>query len=123
MQAIEFLKACKSGETEKVIRILPQVDPAEQDNEAIKLASMKGRIEVVRLLLADNRVDPGAEVNHSIKAASLNGHAEVVQELLKHPRVNPAVCHNRANSMGFRRRSRQSSRSFVERQSRKPGGC
>jgi hypothetical protein len=96
MQTIEFLEACKSGETEIVRRMLPQVDPAVQDNEAIKFASWNGHIEVVRLLLADIRVDPGAEYNQPIMWASFNGHTEVVQELLKHPRVNPAVFHNRA---------------------------
>jgi len=40
-----------------------RVDPSTRDNEAIRLASAKGFVEVVKVLLADNRVDPAAKNN------------------------------------------------------------
>jgi hypothetical protein len=43
-----------------------------------------GRVEVVRLLLSDNRVDPSARDNNAIHSASSNGYVEVVQLLRSH---------------------------------------
>lgn len=45
-------------------------------------ASRKGHVEVVRLLLQDERVDPSAADNYAIRWASENGHTEVARLLL-----------------------------------------
>ena len=39
----------------------PQVEPASNRNEAVRMASRFGRCSVLKLLLADPRVDPSAE--------------------------------------------------------------
>ncbi len=40
----------------------PRVDPGKnaQDNNPIRIASQKGNVELVRLLMGDKRVDPSA---------------------------------------------------------------
>ena len=45
------------------------------------MASEKGHMEVVKLLLADPRVDPSARNNWAIQLASENGHLEIVKLL------------------------------------------
>ena len=59
-------------------------------------ACNSGDIEVVKLLLADERVDPSSNKNKSIEKASQNGHADVVRLLLADNRVNPADQDNEA---------------------------
>jgi ankyrin repeat protein len=72
------------------------IDPAADDNYAIKLASSNGHTEIVRLLLDDPRVDPAASANYAIKLASANGYTEVVKLLLDDPRVDPSANDNYA---------------------------
>lgn len=65
-----------------------RVDPAADDGHAIRLASGKGHVEVVRQLLAakndkgEFRVDPEAYNNGAIMLAIQRGNVEVVRELL-----------------------------------------
>ena len=70
------------------------VDPASDDNLAIRRASRNGHADVVRILLADPRVDPSANDNDAIRWASCNGHTEVVRLLLADPRVDPGARDN-----------------------------
>ena len=72
------------------------VDPAADDNCAIRLASENGHTSVVELLLQDTRVDPAAADNNAIQLASRNGHTSVVQLLLEDTRVDPAADDNYA---------------------------
>ena len=60
-------------------------------NRMIVAACRYGRIEHVRLLLADPRVDPSVRSNAAIRWASEFGHADVVKLLLADPRVDPAT--------------------------------
>ena len=54
----EFIEACKNGDLARVKDLLTKgVDPSTSNNYAIGLASRKGHIEIVKLLLADPRVD------------------------------------------------------------------
>ena len=69
------------------------------DNVAIKMASINGHTEIVKLLLADPRVDPGDGKNPAIKWVVFNGYTEIVELLLKDSRVNPADCKNFAIRM------------------------
>lgn len=64
----------------EVVRLLladSRVDPAANENEAIRYASRYGHHEVVRLLLADSRVDPAAIGNQAFQNASVNGRIDV----------------------------------------------
>ncbi len=71
-------------------------DPSQEYNYAIRLASNNGHIEVVKLLLQDERVDPSDFNNYAIKKASENGHTEVVRLLLSDLRVDPSDHRNDA---------------------------
>ena len=81
---------------EKVLLLLlhPLVDPAAQDNAAIRLAADKGHLDLVNRLLQDARVDPAVLGNRAIHSASVNGHVAVVDRLLQDARVYPAAMHN-----------------------------
>ena len=72
------------------------VDPSARFNLAIRLASANGQIDVVRLLLQDERVDPSAEFNYAIRFASANGQIDVVRLLLQDERVDPSAENNYA---------------------------
>lgn len=89
---MSFLEAVKTGDSDKVKLLLN--NPAADNNDAIRLASRYGHLEVVRLLLLDKRVDPAALSNDAIRIASQNGHLEVVRLLLADPRVDPAALNN-----------------------------
>ena len=58
-----------------------RVDPSANDNYAIRLASEKGHLEVVEVLLRDKRVNPCSCGKQAIKQASKNGHVEIVRIL------------------------------------------
>ena len=66
------------------------VDPSTDDNFSIRYASRNGYIEIVKLLLQDDRVDPSVGYNEAIGMASMNGHLEIVKLLLQDSRVDPS---------------------------------
>ncbi len=88
------------------------VDPSEDFNYAIRMASENGHPEVVRCLLnyrADQRcetiagnalvlpayaVDPSDYTNYAIRFASANGHLKVMKLLLADKRVDPSSKNN-----------------------------
>jgi hypothetical protein len=80
----------------KLLLADPRVDPAAENNWAIRNTSFYGHASVVKLLLADLRVDPAAINNDAIRDASDNGHAGVVKLLMADPRVDPAAGTNYA---------------------------
>jgi ankyrin repeat protein len=99
MNSDMFLRAF--GKTEIVrIGLERGVDPAADDNLALRFASKNGYTEIVRLLIElplDRGVDPAIYNNLSIRMASHNGHTEVVRILLDLPAergVNPTVNNN-----------------------------
>jgi len=49
------------------------VDPSSEDNEAIRLACELGRLEIVKILLQDDRVDPSTVDNEAFRIAVNNG--------------------------------------------------
>ena len=69
-------------ETTKDLLTLKNTDPTNNNNFAIRNASEKGHVEVVKLLLQDTRVDPSANYNYAIRHASENNHIEVVKLLM-----------------------------------------
>ena len=58
----DFYLACEEGHIEVIERLLQdeRVDPAADDNFAIRAASENGHVVVVARLLQDKRVDPSA---------------------------------------------------------------
>ena len=66
-------------------------DPSVDDNYAIRAAASDGHLEVVKLLLADERVDPTSANNYSVREAAQQGYLEVVGLLLTDKRVSSTV--------------------------------
>jgi len=50
-----------------------------------------GHVELVELLLRDERVDPSADSQGAVRWASEYGHLAVVERLLRDARVDPSV--------------------------------
>ncbi len=71
------------------------IDSASRVNSytALQIASKRGYLDIVNLLLADTRVDLLIE---GLYEAVKNGHLDIVRILLADPRVDPAVNDNRA---------------------------
>jgi len=78
------------------ILILNGVNPAANNNDAIRSASQRGHVAVVDRLLKDKRVDPASKNNEAIRGASQNGYLEVVNRLLQDNRVDPSADKNYA---------------------------
>ena len=57
-------------------------------------ASRNGRVEMVKILLNDNRVDPSARNNEAITWASENGNLNIARLLLADPRTDPSTDDN-----------------------------
>ena len=90
-----IIEVSQYGFLDEVKRLIQQgVDPSDAENQAIRLSSMYGHLDVVKLLLKDPRVDPSDDSNEAIRLASENGHTDVVKELLKDPRVDPSDKNN-----------------------------
>ena len=71
-------------------------DPTARGNSAIRTASARGHVAVVKLLLADERLDPTASQNGAVRLAAGEGRAEVVKLLLADERVDPTAEDNEA---------------------------
>ncbi len=96
LSLVELLKkSCQSGYVSGVKLALERgVDPSINDNFAIEYASKNGHLEIVKLLLQDERVDPSDHNNYAIRLALQNGHTEIVKLLLQDKRVDPSVDNN-----------------------------
>lgn len=70
------------------------LDPAIQGNYPIRWACATGHVEMVRMLLEDDRVDPTARDNDAIKLASIYGHTDILELLLKDGRADPTAENN-----------------------------
>ena len=90
--------AIKNGNLQALELLLRdgRVDPSDQDNQAVILASETGNLQALQLLLKDDRVDPSDQSNEAIIQACTKGHLQVVELLLRDKRVNPASRRNRA---------------------------
>ena len=76
-----------------LIEVLEYINPCMC---AIEFASENQHLNIVQLLLNDERVDPSSHNNQAIRSASKNGHHEVVQLLLTDSRVDPSADDNYA---------------------------
>ena len=94
----QFYKSIEDGDIENFNLLMnnKKVDPSDEDNYAIQVASLNGHVDIVKLLLKDKRVNLSVKNNYAIQASSLNGHVDIVKLLLKDKRVNPSVENNYA---------------------------
>lgn len=71
-----------TGDIEGVKKGIEQgINPSVEDNLPIRITSVHRDIEIVKLLLQDERVDPSAKNNHAIEIASEKGDIEIVRML------------------------------------------
>lgn len=66
------------------------------DDYPIRYASVKGYVDMIKLLLKNEKVNPSANYNEAIRKASEYGHFETVALLLTDKRVDPSDCNNYA---------------------------
>ncbi|PRP81336.1 ankyrin repeat domain-containing protein [Planoprotostelium fungivorum] len=98
------LKVVSKPEGVDLVRALltdPRVNPAGEHNRAMREASSAGLIEVVGILLEDDRVDPTESLMQIVEA----GHTETVKFMLARPRVDPSAENNKAIQIASRGRS------------------
>jgi ankyrin repeat protein len=90
---MDLVTACKNGDIQSVRLLLedPLVNPADDHNQAIILASAHGHEDIVRLLMADPRVNPADKNSIALYWAAINGYPNVVRLLLNDPRINPVM--------------------------------
>jgi len=86
-----FITACQKGDLGAIKTLLEKCDPADNNNEAIRVAASNGYTEIVKVLLQDNRVNPADENNHAIIWAALYGHTDTVKVLLQDTRVDATM--------------------------------
>ncbi|KAJ3252651.1 hypothetical protein HK103_001352 [Boothiomyces macroporosus] len=84
------------GYTQSARYLIKRMDPSSYDNGAIIAAAENNNLEILELLLNDDRVDPIARSNEPIRQAAQKGHYRIVERLMKLKRVNPADKHNEA---------------------------
>lgn len=69
------------------------IDPSCENNRAIAKATKNNQLDIVRLLLEDDRVYPeeedGIEANRPLEHAAKNGNIQIIELLLTDPRVLP----------------------------------
>jgi ankyrin repeat protein len=93
-----FLQAVENGHSNIVSWLMKKtnLNPAANENEAIRSASSYGQLKVVQLLLKDHRVDPASVDSEAIRLAARNGHLSVVKQLLKSKKIDPMAKGNEA---------------------------
>jgi hypothetical protein len=66
-----------------------------RNKDLILTAAQRGHLEVVKVLMADDRIDPSdSNSNRVIIYAAMAGHVDVVRQLLTDPRVDPGAQRN-----------------------------
>ena len=65
------------------------VNPADSNNDIIRMAVMYNNIEAVRILMMDPRVNPSDNKDYALSLSINNGNMEMVQLLLGDSRVDP----------------------------------
>ena len=89
MEQQAFIDACGFGYFDKVKSLLlnENVNPADNNNYAIRWASFYGYYNIVKLLSKDKRVNPADWNNCAIRWVSENGYFNILKLLLGNKRV------------------------------------
>ena len=100
----KFYYSCINGEVETVKRLLQDkwVDPAYDNNLAIRWAASNGQVETTKLLLKDKRVDPASDGSGALRYASVRGKTDIVKLLLEDGRVDPTAYDSEAINIASR---------------------
>jgi hypothetical protein len=89
-----FINAIKTNDFKTVKSLLnnEEFEPSAEDfNYAIRYASLNGHLEVVKLLLKDNRVDPSSSDCEALYSADFYQYHEIVDLLWKDKRVKQFI--------------------------------
>lgn len=84
-----FLNSVSKNNVMNVETLLNFVDPSIENNKAIIIATEKGYLDMVKLLLTDLRVNPSVDDNYALIEACRRGYAMIVKKLLSDKRVSP----------------------------------
>jgi len=85
---LEYREHIKNNNVDGIKEILNQgCDPSSDKNLAFRLACEGNRLEIVKVLLQDERVDPSADDNFVIRWSSMSNKIEIVKLLLQDSRV------------------------------------
>ena len=84
------------GDNKFISKILFKLLLFRGSDYAMMKAIEKDNVEVVKLLLADERVDPAAKNNAAFRLAVFKGNEKVVKLLLADRRVDPSADNNYA---------------------------
>jgi hypothetical protein len=92
---LQLRYACESGNLNEVKRLLStNIDPSCYNNSVFISSCKYGHIDIVKLLLTDDRVDPASENNEGFVIACENNRVDIVNLLLNDSRITP-------NYLGF----------------------
>ena len=83
--------ACQGHVAHVALALRCGVDPGADDQCAVRYASGNGHVEVVELLLRDERVDPSVRDQQALYWAAVRGHMPVLERLLRDERVDPSA--------------------------------
>ncbi len=95
-----FVEAATFGHVDCITLLLaqPTVDPCSNHCQALRDAAAGGYLDIVNILLDDDRVRPHAHAlsNDALQTAASRGHVDIVRRLLKEKHVDAAECEHRA---------------------------
>jgi hypothetical protein len=83
----QILKFSLRNESKNIIKYLLEeqnFDPSMNNNKLIKLATELGWIEIINIIVKDERVDVSVEQNEPLYLAISNYHYEIAKEILKY---------------------------------------
>lgn len=94
----EFIQAAKTGDLAEVIYGLNdgRVDPAANNNAALRGSMKNGHTEIFKVLLQDPRINPADWDNVALRWVAKRGYTDMVEMLLQDPRINPAAMNHAA---------------------------
>lgn len=87
-----FMTSIENNYDHYIITLLndDNVDPAANDNYAIRYACKNNMLNVVSLLLASEKIDPSVSHNYCIRVAVVNNNTDMVRLLLSYDSVDPS---------------------------------
>ena len=93
-----FYRGCREGNMEQIHEMITTgaIHLEKCGDSAIYNASIRGKVDIIRYLRADQRVQPGDLSHLGFRMASQEGHLGVVQALLEDSRIDPGCYRNDA---------------------------
>jgi len=91
----KFNKSIKSNQSNDIKSIINLgLDPSYGENWAIIYVCNKGYIDILEILLGDERINPSINNNQCLFLGIINGFTHIVDRLIKDKRVNCSIDNN-----------------------------